>query len=134
MKKEKIYFRVIGSYLALALFILGSFPGDVFAGFVPSAALSRDGGTDRAANFERIRNILETRIVSERMKDLGLSPGEVEERLSLLDDAAVHELATNIDLLQKGGDGVLGAVIALLIIAILVVVLLQLTGRKIIIE
>lgn len=134
MARDKVYFRLMGSYLALALFIVGSFPGDVFAGFVPSATLYSDEGTDRSDSLERIRQALETRVVTERMEDLGLNPVEVEERLAQLDDATLHEMATNFDLLQKGGDGALGAVIAILVIAILVVILLQLTGHKVIIE
>jgi hypothetical protein len=48
-------------------------------------------------------------------------------------DAQIHQLATNLDEVRVGGDG-LGVVIALLVIAILVVVLLQLTGHKVIVK
>jgi len=134
MKREKMYFRLIGSYLALCLMLLGSFPGEVFAGMVPSHVIYSRNGSDRGDDLEQIRQVLETRLVSERMADLGLNRTEIDTRLALLDDDALHEVATDLKLLQKGSDGVLGTVIALLVIAILVVVLLQLSGRKVIIE
>jgi hypothetical protein len=45
----------------------------------------------------------------------------------------MHNLALQIDEIKAGGDSGLGIVIALLVIAILVVLLIQLTGHKVVI-
>jgi hypothetical protein len=66
------------------------------------------------------------------LSDFGLTPAEIRSRLDQLSDQQVHEVATQLDALHPGGDA-LGTVVVLLVIAILVVVLLQLTGHKIII-
>ncbi|MBI4687786.1 MAG: hypothetical protein HY756_08415, partial [Nitrospirae bacterium] len=53
-------------------------------------------------------------------------------RISQLSDQQVHQLALNLDEIKAGDDG-LGIIIALLVIAILVVLLIQLTGHKVVI-
>ena len=72
-------------------------------------------------------------MVSETMEKFGLTKAEVKSRLDGMTDAQIHQLATNLDEVRVGGDG-LGVVIALLVIAILVVLLLQLTGHKVIVK
>ncbi len=134
MWKKTRHFKIIGIYLAFAVFILGSVPADLFAGMTPSTVVTPDGGLDRDADLNRIRNVLETKLVSERMADLGLTPDEISRRISKLDDDTLHEFAVKIDDLQKGSDGFLGMVIGLLVVAILVVLLLKLTDHKIVIE
>lgn len=118
-------------YLVLAMFIIGIAPR-VEAGFIPSEMIDIKPG-HRTADMETIQNALETKAVSERLSQLGLSQDEITERLSKLDNEQIHKLALQLDELKVGQDGVLGVIIALLVIAILVVVLLQITGHKIII-
>jgi len=55
-------------------------------------------------------------------------------RLERLNDQQLHQLAQNIDNVKVAGDSGLGIVIGLLVIAILVVLLLQLTGHKVIVK
>jgi hypothetical protein len=76
---------------------------------------------------------LESRLVSQRLSDLGFSQGEISSRLNQLSDEQIHYFASHLESLQTGGDAGLGIIIALLVIAILVVVLLQLSGHKVII-
>ena len=124
------FFKPIAWYLVLAMFLIGIVPR-VEAGFVPSeiAGLSE---IDRTKDMETIRQILETKIVKQRLEALGFSHEEINSRLSQLDDREIHQLALQLDELKVGGDG-LGVVIALLVIVILVVILLQLTGRRVIV-
>jgi hypothetical protein len=77
--------------------------------------------------------VLESKVVSQRLSELGLSVDEVKSRLDRLSDQELHSFATTIDNLYPGGDAV-SAVIGLLIIAILVMILLHMTGRKIVIK
>jgi dTDP-D-glucose 4,6-dehydratase len=73
------------------------------------------------------------KMVAEALEKFGLSKDEVKARLDGMTDAQIHQLATSLDEVRVGGDG-LGFVIAILIIAILVIVILQLTGHKVIVK
>ncbi len=120
--------RILALYLSIAVTALST-PGHVWAMFVPSA----DPSHIRAEDMQRVRAVLESKAVGQRLVDLGLSPEEAMSRLSLLSDEQLHQLAVNLDSLQPGGDGV-GAVIFLLLVAIVVVVVLQATGHEIVIK
>jgi hypothetical protein len=74
------------------------------------------------------------KLVRERLKELGLSADEIQARLSQFSDPQIHQLALQLDELKVAGDDFLGIIILLLVIAILVVLLIQLTGHKIIIK
>jgi hypothetical protein len=72
-------------------------------------------------------------MVKERFSSLGLTAVEIESRLVQLSDQQLHNLAVQLDNVKVGGDGV-GLVIGLLVIAILVVLLIQLTGHRVIVK
>jgi hypothetical protein len=116
--------------LVFAMFIVGMIP-KVEANFAPSEliALSKN---DRAADIEKIQKALETKMIRERLEKLGFTQEEINNRLSQLSDQQLHKFALQLDDLKVGGDG-LEIVIALLVIAILVVLLLQLTGHKVVV-
>ena len=134
MWTESRHFRLIGLYLAMAMFLIGAVPADVLAGWTPSSAIQENGVAGRTNDLQTIRQIIESKAVADRLTDLGYTREEVASRLSQLDDASLQELALDLDSLQTGSDSVLSVIIALLVIAILVVVLLQLTGHKVIIQ
>jgi hypothetical protein len=101
----------------------------VDAGLSPSEAVAPH---ERALDLGKVQKVLETRMVRERLGELGFTPDEVRARLGRLSDRQLHELAMGLDELRPGGDA-LGVVVALLVIAILVVILLQLTDHRVII-
>jgi hypothetical protein len=70
--------------------------------------------------------------VKERLSQLGFSHDEIQSKLSQLSDQQIHQIALQLDDLKVGQDA-LGVIIALLVIAILIVVLLKLTGHKVIV-
>ncbi len=124
-------------YLVVAMFIIGIAPR-LEASFVDSepiglATTVTSPPLDRKADLEKIRSVLEMKVVKQRLHDLGFSDEEIEARLSQLSDQEIHQLAMQIDELRVGKDNALGVIIALLIIAILVVILLQLMGHKVVI-
>ncbi|NWF51939.1 MAG: PA2779 family protein [Nitrospirae bacterium] len=123
--------RFIAWYLVLAMFVIGIAP-KVDAGLVKSEIVP-SSYVDRAADLEKIQKVLETKAISKRLEQLGLSQYEIQKRLGQLNDNQIHQLALQIDDLRVGKDDGLGLIIALLIIAILVVILLQLTGHRIIV-
>jgi hypothetical protein len=109
-------------YLVVALVVIGSTPS-AWAGFVPSGS-----GFDRSADLESIQKVLEVKAVSERLSQLGFSSEEIQARLASMSDQEVHHLATHLDELRVGGNGV-GIVVGVLIIALLVVLLIYLAQR-----
>ena len=125
-----LFFRQIAWYLIAAMFIIGIAP-KVDAGLSPSEIIAAQ--FDRGQDSSAIRQVIENKMVSERLAQLGFTQEEVNSRLSQLSDQQLHKLAVNLDEIKTGGDG-LGLIIGLLVIAILVVILIQLTGHKIIVK
>jgi hypothetical protein len=122
------FFKVISWYLVIAMVVIGVVP-KAFAGFVSSEALNL-ASADRAADLQKIQKTLETKMVSQRLSDLGFSADEIKARIGQLSDQQIHQCALDLDQMKVAGDG-LGFVIGILIIAILVVVLIKLLGHKI---
>lgn len=123
-------------YLSLAAGILG-FPGlssTAHALLLPTEIAPENSaiGAGRGADIRKIQGFLERKLVRQRLSDWGLSAQEVDARLSRLSEGQIHEIASQIDRLIPGGDA-LGVIVLLLVIAILVVLLLQLTGHRVII-
>jgi len=124
------FIKQISWYLVVAMFIIGIAPR-VEAGFAPSEIIPY-AQVDRNSDIDKIQKIIETKAVSTRLLQLGFTTEEVKNRLAQLSDHQLHQVASQLDDLKAGGD-VLGVIIALLVIAILVVILLNLTGHKVVI-
>lgn len=110
---------------------LFSFVPRVDAAFVPNAGIM--AGEQRASDLSAVQKTLENKMVSERLQALGYSPAEVEQRLSMLSDAELHDLAKKIDNLTQGGDG-FGLVIGILVVVLLVVLILHFADRRVVIQ
>jgi hypothetical protein len=115
----------------VAVMVVFGFVPRVEAGFVVSQA--SPGSQNRIEDLGAIQKSLEMRMVSETMEKFGMTKGEVKSRLDGMTDAQIHQLATNLDEVRVGGDG-LGVIVLILVIAILVVVLIELTGHKVIVK
>jgi nucleotide-binding universal stress UspA family protein len=120
--------------LVIALFSLTLTPQNAPAALLPSAALMdfEGPGPDRETSLNKIQAVLESKLITQRLTDLGLTETEILSRLGQLSDAQIHQIAARLDAQLPGG-GVLGTVVVLLVIAILVVILLQVSGHKVII-
>ena len=118
-------------YLVIAMFIIGIAPR-VDAGLAPSEIIALTQ-IDRTADLVKIQKVLEVKAISERLMQFGLTQDEVQKRLIQLSDQQIHQIALQLDDLRIGQDDALTLIIALLFIAILVVVLLKLTGHKVIV-
>lgn len=116
-------------YLVFAMFMIGIVPR-VDAGLAPSEVIALSQ-VDRQADLNKIRQVIETKMIRERLEQYGLTQDEINSRLSQLSDQQVHNFALQLDDLKVGGDGGLGIVIGLLVIAILVVILLYLLGHRV---
>jgi hypothetical protein len=125
------FMKHITWYLVAAMFIIGIAPR-VDAGLAPSEIIAIAQG-ERNADLDKIRQALEIKAVSERLSQLGFSRDDIQSRLSQLNDDQVHQIALQLDDLRVGQSDALGVIIALLVIAILVVVLLKLTGHRVLV-
>jgi hypothetical protein len=123
--------KCISWYLVIALFIISIVPR-VDAGLAPSEVIKL-AATDRMEDLQKIQQVLEMKAVGERLGQLGLTSGEVQQRLASLSDQQIHQIALQLDDLRVGQSDALGVIIALLVIVILVIVILKLTGHKVIV-
>lgn len=126
--RKKSCFKILSVYLTFAMIML-SLPAQGWAMFLPSD----QAASVRQADMVNIQKALETAVVKQRLRDLGLSPEETLARIDTLSDQQVHEFAGNLDSLQAGADG-LGALIFLVLVVILVVVILQASGHRVIVR
>jgi hypothetical protein len=120
--------------LVMVTLMMGSSPSDVGAMVAPPLSTTTDSASEshRRAELQKLQTVLESKVVRQRLHDIGLTPEEINNRLSRLSDDQLHELATHVDAILPAGDG-LGIVIALLVIAILAVILIYLLGHRIVI-
>ena len=118
-------------YLVAAMFVIGITPR-VYAGFSPSEFTSL-APAERSIELQKIQKFLEMKLVRERLKEFGFTPDEIQSRLTQLSDPQIHQLALQVDNLKVGGDG-WEVLIALLVIAILVLIIIWLTGHKVVVK
>ncbi len=124
--KKKVAVKILACYLVAALFIIGIAERS-FAGYSPSEIIKLSP-EERMTDLAKVRTALETKMVSQKLKQLGFSSEEIQSRLGQLSDSQLHKLAVKADEMRVGGDG-LGVVIAVLAIAILVVLFLYVFRR-----
>ena len=129
MKRIRLTYSITW-YLVVAMFILGIAPG-VDAGLSPSDLITQPE-INRSTDMNRVMKVIETKIVRQRLGELGFTPEEIQNRLNQLTKEQLHRFASTLDELKVGGDG-LGIIISLLVIAILVYLFIQLTGHKVIV-
>lgn len=128
MIPQRTYFKLLSIYLVFAMALI-TFPAQGWAMFVPSA------GADavRKADTATIQKTLESTVVKQRLMDYGLSPDEAMAKVNQLSNEQVHQLASRLDSLQAGADGA-DALIFLLLVAILVVVIIELSGHRVVVR
>lgn len=133
MMRTMMFLQVLVWTLVMTTLVTGVFPPEVQAMLAPPSATASESGTglNRAADLQKVQSVLETKVVSQRLADYGLSQEEISARVSRLSDAQLHQLAVQIDAMIPAGDAGLGIVIALLVIAILAVILVYLLDHKI---
>jgi Family of unknown function (DUF6627) len=129
------YTKPLIIYLVTALLALSTFAGPAEAMFVPTGSLQApagaiDASVSRAADLAKVQTALESKVIRQKLLDYGLSPEEAMVRLNTLSDGQIHQLATQTDSLQAGGDAV-GFLIGVMVLAILVVVLIFLVQGRI---
>ncbi|MBI5188313.1 MAG: PA2779 family protein [Nitrospirae bacterium] len=123
--------RHISWYLVITMFIISIAPR-VDAGLSPSEIISLQQ-LDREADLEKIQKVLEMKMVRERLEAFGFTKEEIKQKFDQLSDQQIHQLALQLDDIRVGKGDALGVIVILLFIAILVVLLLQATGKRVVI-
>jgi hypothetical protein len=130
VKRLRLLFRkALSVYLIIALMVLGCLPYDLMAAMIPSE-LDGSGmasGMNRSADIETIQHVLESKVVAQRLADLGLSIEEVQQSMSKLTTQELHQIASNLDGLQAGGD--LGLIVGVLVVVVLALLIIFLAKR-----
>jgi hypothetical protein len=129
---KKTFMKHVTWYLVVAMFVIGITPR-VYAGFSPSEVIGLSP-IDRASDLKKIQNVIETKMIGERLKQFGLTPNEIQKKLNQLSNQQIHQLALQLDELKVGGDGgwvILGIIIVLAAIAVLVI---YLSGHEVVIK
>lgn len=110
--------RSTAGMLTLIFMLHGMVPMAI-ASPIPSALISIEDA--RAADIATIQKSLETKIVQDRLEQLGFTPAEIEERLLYADDAELHQLAVHSETMMAGGDG--GIVVTVLVVVLLIILI-----------
>lgn len=129
------YAKPLVIYIITALLALTAFSGPAEAMFVTTvphqgASCSPAVSASRTDDLARIQVTLESKVVQQKLMDYGLTPEVTMARINKLSDEQIHQLATNTDALQAGGDAI-GTLVGLILLAILVVVLIYLLQGRI---
>ena len=120
--------RHVSWYLIFAMFLIGIAP-KVDAGIAPSQLIAMSQ-TDRNADLEKIQQVLEMKMVGERLKQLGFTQAEIQTRLNSVSDQQLHKFALQLDDLRVGGDGGAGLTIVVLMILVLFLMIMMLTSFR----
>jgi hypothetical protein len=124
--KRFFFNRVFVCYLTVAFSIL-SFVSSSPAMFIPSP-YEGNGTGHREADLEKIQKFLESKLVQHKLFQLGLSREQIEERLHQLDNEQIHQITSQIDSLEAGGDSTAVWIIVLVLLGVIVFLVLELTG------
>jgi len=129
---KKTFMKHVTWYLVVAMFVIGITPR-VYAGFSPSEVVGLSP-IDRESDLGKIQNTIETKMIGERLKQIGLTPDEVQKRLAQLGDQQIHQLAQQLDELKVGGDAGWAVLITILVLAAIAVLVIYLTGHEVVVQ
>jgi len=118
-------------YMVTVMFLIGITPG-VYAGFSPSETITLSP-IDRHSDLQKIQKVLESKMIHERLRQLGFHEEGIQKRLNRLTDEQIHQLALKLDELKVGGDS-LGIVVAALLVAVIAVLIVYLLGYRLVLK
>lgn len=118
-------------YMVSVMFVIGITPR-VYADFSPSEVVGISQ-IDRNSDLQKIQQVLESKLIRERLIQLGFTEEGIQGRLTQLSNEQIHQVALKIDEMKVGGDGA-EVVIIILLVAILVVAIIYFTGHRVIVK
>ena len=127
---HELLLRRIAILLVVSMAFISIVPR-VQAAFVPSD--DSFSSSMRQQDIATVKKILEQKLVQQRLKALGYSEQEVTARLDKLSDNELHRLATQLDTLTAGGNG-LSVIVSILVIVGIIALILFITGKRLVIQ
>jgi ribose 1,5-bisphosphokinase PhnN len=87
--------------------------------------------SQRMEDLRTVQSVLEAKIITQRLQDLGYSSEEIASKLDRLSDSQLHQVASQINSLFPAGfhgatDDILHVALTVLLIVVIVVVILAL--------
>ncbi len=116
-------------YMVSVMFFIGITPS-VYADFSSSELISLSQ-IDRNSDLLKIQKVLESKMIRERLSQLGFSEEGIQQRLTQLSDEKIHQFALKIDELKVGGDTGEAVIIGFVVVIFIVVVVYFLGYRLI---
>ena len=106
-------------------------PPQAWAMLAPADLMTAASGksASRTEDLKTIQATLESKVIRQRLGEFKLTPEQVNQRMSQLTDAQVHQVATQMRTINPGGDGGLSIIVVLLVIGILVLLFVYLFKR-----
>ena len=126
------FYRLIITGLIVATFTPASVLSVSLQAAVLESEMITSGSRDLSKReFEeiKVRKALENKIVSQKLIEHGLTTEEAQNKIELMTDEEVHQLASLSDRMPAGGDGGVGLVVGILVIAALVLLIIYLAKR-----
>ena len=116
------------AFILVMVMSLISFVPKGEAAMVPTAMTT--ASELRAQDMADVQKVLEHKAVKAKLSALGYTDQEISAKLSAATDADLHSLASQLNSLDAGGDGI-GIVIGILVIVLLVVVIVKLSDKTV---
>lgn len=116
------------AFFLIMLMTTLSFVPRAEASMVPTAMTM--ASETRTQDLTTVQKVLENKAVKARLSALGYTDQEISAKMSLVSDAEMHNLASQLNALDAGGDG-LGILVTLLVIVLLVVVILKVSDKTV---
>ena len=110
------------------MFVVGAAPQGM-AGFAASEPMGRLL-IDRLSDLGKMQKALESKIVRERLHQMGFTADEIQGRLDRLEDGQIHQFALRMDAAKVGGDAGLGVIVVLLALLLVVSAIAYFSGRE----
>ena len=132
ISKSNRFYSLIVIWVVVATFISAStFSISSHAAVLESEMITNSsvGLSKREYEETKVKKALENKIVSQKLMQHGLSTKEAKEKIKHMTDDEVHQLASLSDRMPAGGDGGVGLVVGILVIAALVLLIIYLAKR-----
>jgi hypothetical protein len=128
--RNRLY-RLSVIFIVLASFTPVSLISKSVEGAMASSQMILSGGkiADRGIDETKVRQMLENKIVAERLKSHGLSKEEVMAKMDRMSDEQIHQLAALSDRIPAGGDGAATAAVIVLVVFVIAILILIILRR-----
>jgi hypothetical protein len=117
--------------LAMAVAFTMTQPQTGWALLVPAflSAKADPARMTREQDLQSVQRTLESKVLRQRLAEFGLSPQDINQRVTQLSDSQLHQLVMRVRTLNPGADDGGDVVITVLVIGILVLLFVYLWKR-----